>query len=225
MAVSGASSSIVAMGGSDCEAVRDGWLAQPVNTWSSGAYLLAAAYLVVRHRALLAGALSTTPAVLALGAVAIGSILYHGPQPTWADAVHDASITLLLGTLAGRGGADGSLGSRHRRTLPVAVVAAAVLVIAVPSSVAAVHGALAGLVAIRKVRTVRRHRLEPAAQLALVALAAGIVLFAVGRTGGPLCEPGSLAQPHAGWHVATAIAGAALATVDVRAQHRCPRAP
>ena len=226
MAVGDASSLVIAMGTSDCEAIRDAWLAQPVNAWSSSAYLLASGYLAIRHRALVAVAPAITPAVLALVAVAVGSFLYHGPQPAWGDAVHDAAIALLLGTLARRGGAAGSMRDLHRRAIPVViVVAAAVLVVAVPSSVAAVHSALAGLVAISKVRTASRNGVAPAAWVALVAIAAGIALFAVARTGGPLCEPRSLAQPHAGWHVATAIAAAALVTIDVQPRRRCPTAP
>ena len=215
MAVGDASALIAAMAASDCEAVRDGWLAQPVNAWSSSAYLLAGGYLVVRHRELVGRARAIAPAVLTLAAVAIGSILYHGPQPAWGDAVHDAAITLLLGALSGLGAAKGSVRDRHRRALAVVVVAAVVLVVAVPSSVAAVHGALAGLVAITSARTMGRDGIAQAGRLALVALAAGIVLFTAGRTGGPLCEPRSLVQPHAGWHVATAIAAAALVSGGV----------
>jgi len=33
-----------------------------------------------------------------------------------------------------------------------------------------------------------------------------VVLFILGRTGGPACHPASLLQPHVGWHVAAAIA-------------------
>jgi hypothetical protein len=162
--------------------------------------------------------------VLALGAVAVGSFLYHGPQPAWADAAHDASIALLLGALASRGGAHGSMRDRRRATVVVVVLAAALLVVAVPRSVAAVHGALAGLVAAHA-RDAAPQRCRPAARVALVALVAGVVLFALGRTGGPLCEPRALLQPHAGWHVATAIAAAALVTVDVPPRRRPPMAP
>jgi predicted membrane channel-forming protein YqfA (hemolysin III family) len=40
----------------------------------------------------------------------------------------------------------------------------------------------------------------------LAALAIGAVVFALSRTGGPLCEPDSLFQGHALWHVLTATA-------------------
>ena len=229
MAAGALSSLLVGMATSDCEAIRDAWLAQPANAWSSGAYLLAGVYLVIRDRAVAAATPAPTPVVLTLGAVAVGSFLYHGPQPAWGDAVHDGTIALLLGTLACRGGASGPTQGPYRPILVVLllalVVAAAVLVVAMPRSVATVHGALAGIVAIRTWRTLRRSGATPAAHVTLAALAVGLVLFAVGRSGGPLCEPRSLVQPHAGWHVATAVAAAGLVTIDVRARPRHPTAP
>lgn len=89
------------LGLSDCERVRSGVLAQPVNAITSMAYPAAAAGVVVPalrsggfHRlALMAYAAS-------LAAVGVGSLAYHGPQPPWARRIHDRSITAALaGTL------------------------------------------------------------------------------------------------------------------------------
>lgn len=44
--------------------------------------------------------------------------------------------------------------------------------------------------------------------LAIVALAAGVLVNLLTRTGAPLCRPDSLVQGHAGWHVLTALAAA-----------------
>ena len=69
---------LIGFGGADCEALRDGLLAQPVNSLSSLAYVAAAIVLVrrqPRHR---------VPA-LALAAVGVGSFLYHGPMPDGAE--------------------------------------------------------------------------------------------------------------------------------------------
>ena len=61
-------------GGSDCEALHDDWLAQPVNSLSSVAYVIAAIVVVQQHRERI------VPGV-ALAAVGVGSFLYHGPMP------------------------------------------------------------------------------------------------------------------------------------------------
>jgi hypothetical protein len=37
---------LLAFGGSDCEALHEGWLGQPVNTVSSLAYVVAGAYVL-----------------------------------------------------------------------------------------------------------------------------------------------------------------------------------
>jgi hypothetical protein len=141
---------VLALGASDCEALRDGVLAQPVNSLSSLAYLAAGAYVLRRGG-------PAAPA-LALGAVGAGSVLYHGPMPPGAQAVHDGSIVALL--------AAASVVAWRRRSFP-----------------------------------------RPPA-LAVVALAAGIVVNLLTRSGAPLCRPDNLVQGHAGWHVLTALAAA-----------------
>jgi hypothetical protein len=95
---------LVALGGSDCEALRDAWLNQPVNALSSLAYVAAGAYVLRRGG-------PTIPA-LALVAVGVGSVLYHGPMPPGAELVHDGSILALALTipLAGRPPAAALLG-------------------------------------------------------------------------------------------------------------------
>lgn len=91
------------MGGSDCEVLGGGWLAQPTNAWSSLAFAVAA--LVVSVRAGRTGARPARGVPLRLhrwggtaasGLVAVGSFAYHGPQPSWAGGVHDGSIAMLL---------------------------------------------------------------------------------------------------------------------------------
>jgi hypothetical protein len=80
---------VLALGASDCEVLRAGVLGQPVNSLSSLAYVAAGAYVLRRGG-------PAAPA-LALGAVGAGSLLYHGPMPPGAEAVHDGSIVALLG--------------------------------------------------------------------------------------------------------------------------------
>jgi hypothetical protein len=82
---------VLALGASDCEALRDGWLGQPVNGLSSLAYVLAGVYVVRRDG-------PPVPA-LALGAVGVGSVLYHGPMPPGAELVHDGSLVALAAAI------------------------------------------------------------------------------------------------------------------------------
>lgn len=81
---------LLALGTSDCEALRDGWLGQPVNALSSAAYIVAGGYVLWRGGPRL-------PA-LALAAVGVGSILYHGPMSPGAELAHDASVVGLAAT-------------------------------------------------------------------------------------------------------------------------------
>ena len=74
-------------GGSDCEAVRDAVLAQPVNSLSSLAYVAAGAWVLRRG--------PVAPAV-ALAAVGAGSVLYHGPMTAGAELAHDGSIVAFV---------------------------------------------------------------------------------------------------------------------------------
>jgi hypothetical protein len=106
---------LLGLGGSDCEALRDGWLGQPINAVSSMAYVLAGAYLL-RERG------RVVPAV-ALAAVGVGSALYHGPMPPGADLVHNGSLVGLSAVVVGK-----AWRRRLRRPPTIAVAAAATAV-------------------------------------------------------------------------------------------------
>jgi hypothetical protein len=84
------------LGGSDCELLRSGWLAQPANAVSAFAFIVVGARL-----ASMAGRAGVHRAALAAGAVVlagvgVGSVAYHGPQPAWAGAAHDGSIAAVI---------------------------------------------------------------------------------------------------------------------------------
>jgi hypothetical protein len=87
--------------------------------------------------------------------------------------------------------------------------------------------AVVGLVAWHEVaRHLARVRLTPrrrtAYRAALAAGAAGAACWWAGRTGSPLCDPDSLLQGHAAWHLlgAAALTCWAAATLDPPAQAR-----
>jgi hypothetical protein len=85
--MAGVTGAVLALGASDCEALHSGWLGQPANSLSSLAYVVAGAFLLRRG--------GPPGPALALGAVGVGSVLYHGPMPPGAEAVHDGSILAL----------------------------------------------------------------------------------------------------------------------------------
>jgi hypothetical protein len=202
------------LAGSDCELPGSGWLVQAVNAWSSTAYLLAAVCLLRARRR------STPPAspvvlvgAVALALVAIGSFLFHGPQPSWAEAAHDGSIAALLVVFLFLDARGPHAVSR----ILAACTVAAVLVLATSSDVV-VHGLLGVAVFVVELRR-RRHMPVPASAVLLFGVA--VVLLAFGRTGGALCAPRSVVQAHAGWHVLSAAAAwIALMPRDARGSSR-----
>ncbi len=84
------------LGGSDCERLRPGPIAQPVNTVTSAAYVVGAALVTARarDRGSAQREVATYSALMAL--VGLGSIAFHGPQPPGARAMHDVPIPVLV---------------------------------------------------------------------------------------------------------------------------------
>jgi hypothetical protein len=93
--------------------------------------------------------------------------------------------------------------------------------------------AVAGYVAWTEVaRRVGRSRLTPrervAYRVALAATAAGLACWWAGRTASPWCDPDSLLQPHAAWHLlgAAALAAWGVAVIEPPVPgRRCPPGP
>jgi hypothetical protein len=124
------------LGASDCEAIRDGWLAQPTNAVSSLAYVAAGAWL---GRRLVTRSGGVTPLgagyVVLLVGNGVGSFAYHGPQLAGAEVAHDIpAVGLVVLTV-------GTVGSRLMRRRPVLPGATATGVAV--TGVAAVVGAFA----------------------------------------------------------------------------------
>lgn len=70
----------------DCELIREGLAAQPVNTVSSLAFIVAAVVAWRRH----------LPGALALVLVGVGSVLFHGAPSPVSSFVHDAGLVLAI---------------------------------------------------------------------------------------------------------------------------------
>ncbi len=81
------------LGDGDCEALRDTWLGQPVNTVTSMGYVAVGAWLGSRSARLpreqRAGAVAYAALVALTG---VGSVAYHGPQFPGAQLLHDAPV-------------------------------------------------------------------------------------------------------------------------------------
>ena len=206
-------------GTSDCEAITAGFFGQPINTLSSLGLVVAGVWLAIvlrpgRDRPL---AWAYIGLLIANG---LGSVIYHGPAPSWARFVHDlpiASTTLLVALLLAVG--------MRRALVPWALgtVVLAVIIAFFPDAAVPMTGVLAlavGVLAVMRFVRVRKFsgswKLETAA---LAALALGAAFTALGRTGEPLCEPYSLFQPHSLWHLLMAVALLLLGLAMFRDPH------
>jgi Ceramidase len=224
--------------GSDCERIRDGLVAQPANAASSLTYVLVGAGILVRvvRRDVRRGEAGVALGLAAIG-LGIGSIAFHGPDGSLGRFVHDLSIAVALIVIAA---SDLALLGRPARLPAILAAGATATILAVaPDAANAVSVALALAVAALellvlrgparmgartvpealRVRISRLHRV--AYSVALGALAVGAAVNLLGRTNASLCGPDSLWQPHALWHVLTAVA---LGACSIPALDRLPRA-
>lgn len=171
---------------SDCELIQFGFWGQPVNALSSLAFVLVGV-AIIRSRPVLG---------VASGTVGIGSLVFHGPMPSWAEWAHNWSLALVIVALL----------LEHR---PWFVAGAGVTLgvgfAAIPESAQATTFVLAAaLIVILLLPTGLRVPRQKV--LAFGLLAAGAGVMALSRTAGPWCRPGSLLQGHALWHLLAATA-------------------
>lgn len=200
------------LGASDCETIRDAWLAQPVNAWSSLAYVivgLAVVAFAFRQRADLSASIVYGLSVAAIG---VGSVLFHGPQPAGSQLLHDLPILLTVVFIVA---VDIALIDARLRWQPLFIggALAATLLSVVNQMAGAAATAVAVAVAVALEATVYRRRLRDAdvrrqrrlyGVIVAVAIVAGTV-YALGRTGSPACDPDGELQLHGLWHVVSAV--------------------
>jgi Ceramidase len=201
------------VGGSDCEHIGQGLLAQPANTLSSLAYVLAGVLLLRRS---LAGRSSARMmpmlyAVAVIG-VGIGSAAFHGPMPAWGRFAHDLSIAAVLAFVIGYDvalarGASANAGL----AMFVGITGACAVVLAVaPDAGNALDALLVAGAVVAEIGASRSAAGRATADGRLWIVIVGVItigalLNAVGRTDAPLCEPDNPVQLHAVWHVLTAF--------------------
>jgi Ceramidase len=201
------------VGGSDCEHIGQSLLAQPANTLSSLAYVLAGVLLLGRAAAARPGA-RIAPAVYAvtMTGVGIGSAVFHGPMPAWGRFGHDLSIAAVLAFVIGY---DVALARDTSTNMGLAVFlaiagACAVVLAVWPDAGNALDAALVAGAVVAEIVASRSAAARATADgrlwIAIVGVVAiGALLNALGRTDAPLCEPESPVQLHAVWHVLTAF--------------------
>lgn len=208
------------LGASDCERLRDGAVAQPVNTVSSLVYLVAGVWVLQRARqadpAERPWATAYGSSLLGLG---VGSVGFHGPGTASARWLHDLSLAdtvLVIAVLNAVLALDVPAADAWRVYLAVltgcSVLFAVLPDTSIATTVAIALAALASEVAVRRsgapARLRRAGARRTAYRLGLAALGSGALVNALSRTGGPLCKSDSLFQGHALWHLLTGLAAA-----------------
>lgn len=215
-----------AVAGPGCEAPGTGLLVEPVAAVSSLAFVVAGLLIVLRHHTVRRGG-SGTPApgdaaqqhlrgyASLVAAVGLGSFVQHGPNPAYADLLHDLPMLATLAFVA----ADSVAALRGRaRTWwwwwAVPTLALVPLIIAAPR---AGDLAQAGIAVVAVGATLLRARsfptARPAVGWAIMLLVVGGLVGTLSRAGWPLCDPRSPWQGHALWHVLAAAALVVLAAV------------
>lgn len=201
------------IGASDCEELGDGWFVQPVNALSSFSYVAVGA-IVVGH-ALRRGRATVDTWVFGalLAAIGLGSVAFHGPQPTGARLMHDLPILLTVIYVAA---SDLAL-VRDRPVLrwqvfvPAAVVAAGVMAVSVDAGIALTGVGVAAIAALevvihrRRLRDLADRTRRRSAAVVIAVTTVGAATWLLGRTGSPACDPDGVLQFHGVWHVLSAM--------------------
>ena len=209
---------LAAILGPDCEAVRGGALGQPASTLSSLSFLILGGWCWYRARGSDARRLELVLFGAAAALVALGSLAFHGPHPSWSQWAHDSSIAWLLVLAIVL---DLDRGAREVAGWILGCVGVGVLFWIAPESQRIVFTLLSAAFVLLEVSALRRRR-RPwpgEAGFGLYAFAAaafllGALAFFLGRVGA-LCDPASWLQGHAVWHVLLAAALAAYVEVTL----------
>jgi hypothetical protein len=214
------------LGSGDCERISSGLLTQPVNAWSSLAYVAVGLWIVsLAIRSKVIDPVLTWVLGAAVALTGVGSVLFHGRDLEGVKWLHDWSIVAVLAFAAVY---DFALIHGWHRKLTLLVYGAAIVGLGtafwiLPFSSDEFSGAVAAAMVLGEFIVMRnRHRtpLEGRRRIAywtaVGCLAVGAVAQLLGRTDSPVCAPDSLLQPHAAWHVLTAMAMGAWAYAVLR---------
>lgn len=172
----------------DCERIIGPFLGQPANSLSTLAFVVGGV-VVARHPDL-------SWIGLALVATGVGSFLFHGPLAPGAEWIHDTTLVWLIAVIVGWN-RPWERWTRLPGLAALGVVFAGAPILADPVAIALTGAAIAFILI--PDRTI--HDVGP-----LALLGAAAIVGRLGATAGPLCNPESLLQPHALWHLAAAAA-------------------
>ncbi len=214
---------VLALAGTDCERLVSGPFAQPANTLSSLAFLLAATWVAVQARRGRTRRVELVAYAVAVAGNAAGGIVFHGVQWSGARFLHDLAILSVLLFIAVYDAARLlARGTRWTMKAYASSLAPLGLVLALlPAATDVLSGLLAAAAGAGEIAWYRRELplikgegFSPRrlARLGVVVvLALGVTAFVAGRSGAPLCNPQSVFQWHAVWHVLAALAMALYA--------------
>ena len=209
----------VGRGASFCEAARDALVKQPANTFSNLGFViagLAAAWHVSRRGSgTMSASLGTAYAVLVV-LLGPGSAAMHASQSAIGGHLDVYSMYLLasfvmacaarLLALPAAGFAGLFAASLGVCTIAEFTSADVPVVMTAGNAVFALL-LLTGLAMEVVLRTRGANQLDLRWGIASVAtLLVAFTIWNTGKDGGPLCEPQSLLQPHAAWHLLDAVA-------------------
>ena len=211
-----------------CETVGSGSIAQPANTWTNLAYVLAGSAIVIdsrrrRSRSRPIALVEREPMYAALFGltaigIGIGSFAFHASMRAWGGFIDLLAMHLYLGAVVAHGLAR-IHGWDRGRSLWVwggfGAASAALLVAIPPQHGRTLFGVLVGVtllietaVSYPALRPWAPRRLQPNRVpwfwAGMGSLALAFLVWNLSRTGGPWCDPESLLQGHALWHFLTA---------------------
>ena len=176
----------------DCELIRTGFPAQPADTLTALAFVVAGAHLATRRR-------GTGPVVygLLLAAVGATSFMMHGVGlDGLVESIAVISLALWIALWAGPGPTRSAV-----RVCAGATVAAGMLVWLAPDARHIATGVALGAGVLLLIR-LRSSQLW----IAFGVAAGAAAVYLLSRAGGPWCVPSSPLQGHGLWHLMMATA-------------------
>ncbi len=210
----------VGRGANFCEAPHDGWIRQPANTLSNAGFVVAGllvARRVARHSATDAVMSRVVGTFYACVVVLLGpaSAAMHATQTEWGGHLDMLSMYLIAGFAAAWSWVRWTRrGTTAFASAYLVSVAACELVGLWPDPVPVVHhagnlafGALLVVAIVLETRIWRRGETMIIFRHGVVALGAMLVAFTIWLlSNAGWCDPTSLVQGHAAWHLLCAVA-------------------